>query len=97
MDRVLTCRSCCPSCGLHFTSDSAFDLHLSEEGHRDPREVRRRDGSAALVVRTGEGECRMVVAARRGRPLPAIRPVVLWERAGREERVAAMRSSRATS
>jgi hypothetical protein len=75
----LTCQACCPSCGLHFAGDDAFARHLSDDGHRDPREVRRRDGSPGLVVKTEAGECRMVVADRDGRKLPPLRPIVIWQ------------------
>jgi hypothetical protein len=73
------CQACCPPCGLHFAGTSAFDRHLSDEGHRDPREVRRRDGTAGLVVKTEAGECRMIVADRDGRPVPPLAPVTIWQ------------------
>ena len=95
----LYCRACCPACDLHFTSDRAFELHLSASGdrqHRDPREVRRRDDSSALAIRTTDGCCRMVVADRGGRPV-APRVVTLWEVAGSRERAAVAFGVRSTA
>lgn len=61
--KALTCRACCPSCGLHFAGDTAFDLHLggpsTDWEHREPEEVKRTNGAPALVVKTRAGECRM--------------------------------------
>lgn len=73
---IITCRSCCPSCGLHFAGDRAFDLHLggpkTDWEHRDPREVTTKEGHPRLIVKTREGECRMIPGAVK-------RPVVIWQ------------------
>jgi hypothetical protein len=80
---AVTCRACCPSCGLHFASNGAFDLHLSAkaEGHRDPREVTSKDGAPRLAVKSAAGECRLGFGV--------LRSVVIWEAAGSRERLAA--------
>lgn len=48
----------CPQCCAHFTSDSAFDLHLTGDGCKDPATARRKNGFALyrLVERFG-GSC----------------------------------------
>lgn len=45
----------CPTCHATFTSDTAFDLHLSADGCKDPSTARRRNGIALyrLVERFG--------------------------------------------
>lgn len=84
---AITCRACCPSCGLHFASNGAFDLHLSAkaEGHRDPREVTTKDGVPRLAVKSAVGECRLGLEVLRGVPV--------WEVAGSRERLAARKAA----
>lgn len=84
---VVTCRACCPSCGLHFASNGAFDLHLSAkaEGHRHPREVTTRAGEPRLTVKSTDGECRLGAGTAA--------PVVVWEVAGSRERLAARKAA----
>ena len=76
MSKTVTCRSCCPSCGLHFAGDTAFDLHLGSHHtgweHRDPSEVRNtKTGRRLLRVKTTTGECRLRHAPQHG--------VTIWQ------------------
>jgi hypothetical protein len=64
-ERTNTCRYCCPSCRLHFKSLVAFDDHIIDGEHVDPRERKR------LRVQ-GRGECRLGYEPEFG--------VWLWER-----------------
>lgn len=73
------CTACCPSCGLHFLGETAFDAHLgsakNDFQHRYPLELPKK------LESRGRGECRLG-----GRT----ETVELWGLAGGRERMTAL-------
>lgn len=65
--RPTTCKACCPSCGLHFAGQEAFDRHLGGPGndwaHHHPLDVTNRQGDP--LYDRERGLCRMVPADER--------------------------------
>lgn len=79
------CRSHCPSCGAHFTSDGAFDAHRAGSHREGDRHCLDPEPVEGLRVVTDSGRCEI--------SRPHSEGIELWEH-GRHVDAARRRSGR---
>lgn len=89
--RKVYCRSHCAKCGLHFSSDKAFDAHrvgpMDERRCEHPWDLTTADGRPKLVPLSEDGTCK-VYEHREG--FGIAHPVTVWTTGDLERRRAGL-------